>query len=291
MRVIKGVAAIVWLLGNAAMVWVPLAYWLVRSTWTAGNQQSALRKRMDLIIWWWSANNARLIRLFNLTDLTVNWHDADGLSLDEWYLVISNHQSWTDIILLQCNLYPVLPPLKFFTKEQLIWVPFIGLAMKALGFPYVKRVTKEQMKANPILRTSDRDNTLTACKGFKNHPTSVLNFVEGTRRTEEKWQRQKSNFNYLLRPKIGGLDYVLEGMDDHLSRLVDVTIIYPQGVPTFWDFLQGKCPEVQMDVQSRSIPAAIRGHDSQNRRSALAQWIKAIWVEKDIKVSNAMKTP
>ncbi|NKC01003.1 MAG: acyltransferase [Pseudomonadales bacterium] len=290
MRVIKGVAAIIWLLGNAAMVWIPLAFWLIQTTWSTGEKLSALRKRMDLIIWWWSANNARLIRLFNLTEVTVNWHDKDAVSLDEWYLVISNHQSWTDIILLQCHLYPALPPLKFFTKEQLIWVPFIGLAMKALGFPYVKRATKEQIKANPSLRTADRDNTLLACERFKSHPTSVLNFVEGTRRTEEKWRRQKSDFKYLLRPKVGGLDYVLEGLDDHLSSLVDVTIIYPKGVPTFWEFLQGKCPQVKMDIKPRSIPTAIRGEVAQNRRSELAQWIKSIWVEKDVQVSNAMKT-
>jgi len=291
MHVIRGIVAIIWIACNAALVWVPLTFWLVQRTWTRGEKLSALKKRMDLIIWWWSANNARMIRLFNTTTVEINWHEREQLAMDKWYLVISNHQSWTDIVLLQTYLHPVLPPLKFFTKEQLVWVPFIGLAMKVLGFPYVKRVTKKQMRANPDLRTTDRDNIITACEGFKNHPTSVLNFIEGTRRTQEKYDHQKSEFEYLLRPKIGGLDYVLEGMADHLHRLVDVTIIYPEGVPTFWEFLQGKCQQVQIDIKPREIPATVTAAKAQNRRTELAQWIKSLWLDKDARIAKIMNVP
>jgi 1-acyl-sn-glycerol-3-phosphate acyltransferase len=286
--VFKGIAAILWMLGNASLVWIPLAFWLVQSTWTRGEKRKILKKRMDLIIWWWSANNARMIRLLKLTETQISWQNREQLSLEKWFLVICNHQSWTDIVLLQTHLHPVLPPLKFFTKEALIWVPFIGIAMKVLGFPYVKRATKAQIKANPNLRTADRENTLAACEDFKNHPTSVLNFVEGTRRTEEKFNRQRSEYAYLLRPKIGGLDYVLEGMSGHLAGLVDVTIVYPDGVPTFWDFLQGKCPRVEVDIRARDIPEVVTTDNAQDRRSELAHWVKGIWVEKDATVAAAM---
>ena len=291
MHVIRGIVAIIWIACNAALVWVPLTFWLVQRTWTRGEKLSALKKRMDLIIWWWSANNARMIRLFNTTTVEIDWHESEELSMDKWYLVISNHQSWTDIVLLQTYLHPVLPPLKFFTKEQLVWVPFIGLAMKVLGFPYVKRVTKKQMRANPDLRTADRDNIITACEDFKNHPTSVLNFIEGTRRTQEKYDHQNGEFKYLLRPKIGGLDYVLEGMVDHLHRLVDVTIIYPDGVPTFWEFLQGKCQQVRIDIKPREIPATVTAAKAQNRRTELAQWIKSLWLDKDQRIAKVMNVP
>ena len=208
------------------------------------------------------------------------------MSTDAWYLVVSNHQSWTDIVLLQSHLYGVIPPIKFFTKQQLIWVPGIGLAMYALGFPYVKRVTKAQIKANPKLRNSDRDNTLRACVGFKNHPTSILNFVEGTRRTDEKQARQGSEYKYLLRPKIGGLGYVIEGMDEYLDKLLDVTIAYPHGVPSFWEFLQGKCPEVVMEVTPHDIPDAIRSGEPAARRTELAQWLKTLWIAKDQRIES-----
>lgn len=288
MAFIRGIAAITWIFFNGALVWIPLAFWLVQSTWTKGEKQAALKERMDLIIWWWSRNNARLIRWLKLTEVSLKVNDRERLSLNKWYLVISNHQSWTDIVLLQTHLHPILPPLKFFTKEQLIWVPFIGLAMKVLGFPYVKRATKEQIKANPSLRTADRDNTIAACEGFKNHPTSVLNFVEGTRRTEEKFNRQRGDFQYLLRPKVGGLDYVFEGMSDHLEQLIDVTIVYPDGVPTFWEFLKGKCPRVLMEITPRDVPEALLDPATEKRRTALAQWIKQLWLEKDARVVQAM---
>jgi len=220
------------------------------------------------------------------SDVQIEWHDQDKVSPENWYLVVSNHQTWTDIVLLQSHLYGTIPPLKFFTKEALIWVPGIGVAMKVLGFPYVKRVTKDQIKANPKLRGADRENTIAACNEFKNHPTSVLNFIEGTRRTAEKQARQKSEFSHLLRPKIGGLDYVLEGMDEYLDCLLDVTIVYPDGVPTFWQYLQGHCPRVVFEVRRHELPAEIRDTDASQRRSALAQWVKGIWTAKDARIAS-----
>jgi len=192
-------------------------------------------------------------------------------------------------VLLQSHLYGNIPPLKFFTKEQLIWIPFIGLAMKVLGFPYVKRVTKDQIKANPKLRTADRDNVRAACEGFKNHPTSILNFVEGTRLTPEKHARQRNEYKHLLRPKTGGLGYVLEDMDTHLHKLLDVTIIYPHGVPTFWEYLCGRCPQVLMEVQPHDIPDDVLHADEAERRVALGQWIKSLWLAKDERISNALE--
>ena len=152
------------------------------------------------------------------------------------------------------------------------------------------RVTKAQVKANPKLLTADRDNVMEACAGFKNHPTSILNFVEGTRRTDEKHSRQNGEYTHLLRPKIGGLDYVLEGMRDHLHRLVDVTIIYPDGVPTFWAFLQGKCPRVIMEVRPLPIPETVRQAEDAQRRAELAQWIRELWLDKDQRVASAVRT-
>ncbi len=288
MHLVKAIAASLFIAINTVAVWIPLTWWILVLPFLSGERLGRHKEKMDKIIWWWTGNNRRMIAALGLTRPEITWHAEEELSPHHWYLVISNHQSWTDIVLLQSYLYGVIPPLKFFTKEQLIWVPGIGLAMKVLGFPYVKRVTKAQVKANPKLLTADRDNVMQACEGFKNHPTSILNFVEGTRRTEEKHSRQNSEYAYLLRPKIGGLDYVLEGMRDHLHRLVDVTIIYPDGVPTFWAFLQGKCPRVILEVQPLEIPAAVREAEAAERRAVLAQWIRDIWVEKDRRITGAV---
>ena len=160
--------------------------------------------------------------------------------------------------------------------------------MKVLGFPYVKRVTKAQIKANPELRNADRNNVAQACEGFKNHPTSILNFVEGTRRTAAKHQRQRSEFEHLLRPKIGGLGYVIEDMGSHLHKLLDVTIIYPDGVPTFWDFLQAKCPRIIIEVTPHDIPENLIETEDAARRTELAQWIRSLWQDKDARIGETL---
>ena len=52
----------------------------------------------------------------------------DGLARQEWYLMTSNHQSWADILVLQKVTNRRVPSLKFFLKQELIWVPLLGLA-------------------------------------------------------------------------------------------------------------------------------------------------------------------
>ena len=286
MNTIKGLSAIIFMTLNTAAVWSVLWFWVIQRIWTSGDKLVGLRERMDKIIWWWTGGNRWLLKTLNLTEPVIDWKDIDEVSLDKWYLVISNHQSWTDIILLQSYLYGQIPPLKFFTKQQLIWVPGIGLAMYVLGFPYVKRVSKAQIKANPNLRNADRDNISEACKGFKNHPTSILNFLEGTRRTTTKQLNQSSEYNNLLKPKIGGIEYVIKDMGDYLHKLIDVTIVYPDGTPTFWQFVKGECRSVKFVVSHHEIPDEVLVDNDIERRSSLSAWIKAIWKHKDRQISD-----
>ena len=290
MNTIKGLTAILFMTLNTAAVWSVLWFWVIQRIWTSGEKLVDLRERMDKIIWWWTGGNRWLLKTLNLIEPDIDWKHIDDVSLDKWYLVISNHQSWTDIILLQSYLYGKIPPLKFFTKQQLIWVPGIGLAMYVLGFPYVKRVSKAQIKANPNLRNADRDNIAEACKGFKNHPTSILNFLEGTRRTSAKQLNQSSDYKNLLKPKIGGIEYVIKDMGDYLHKLIDVTIVYPDGTPTFWQFVKGECRSVKFVVSHYEIPKEVLVDNDIERRSSLAGWIKTIWLQKDQQISEMTPT-
>jgi len=290
MRILKGFAAIIAIVTATLLVYLPLSWWMLSLLWTKGEALSRLKRRMDKIILWWTGMNRRTFSALQLSKVEVVWHQKTDMDPNRWYLVICNHQTWTDIVLLQSHLYGTIPPLKFFTKEQLIWLPFIGIAMKVLGFPYVKRVTKSQIKANPMLRNADRDNVKIACDGFKNHPTSILNFVEGTRFTPEKHARQRNEYKHLLRPKTGGLGYVLENMDQHLHKLLDVTIIYPEGTPSFWDFLQGKCARVIIDVRPHDIPSSVLNVDEAERRIALGQWLKSLWLNKDLRLGERLQS-
>jgi 1-acyl-sn-glycerol-3-phosphate acyltransferase len=195
-----------------------------------------------------------------------------------WYLVSSNHQSWVDILVLQRIFHGHIPFLKFFLKQELIWVPVIGLAWWALDFPFMKRGKGSGARQNDLKTTRE------ACEKFKLIPTTVINFVEGTRFTPAKQAAQKSPYRHLLKPKIGGLGIALAAMGEQFEALLDVTIVYPHGTPTFWDLLSGRLAAVTVRVQQRPIPPEVLGNDPMGDkayRQRISAWVDTQWSEKD----------
>ena len=251
-----------------------------------------LLRAMDLTIDGWVSGNRVITRALGTMQVDLTWRGAQPRR-DHWYLVISNHQSWSDILILQNTLRHRLPPLRFFTTSQLIWLPGIGLAMWLLGFPYVRRATPEQLAKNPELKNLDRDNVEAACVRFKARPTGVLNFVEGTRYTPAKHtaqaeRGQPARFERLLNPKIGGLSFVLAGMPEHIAELVDVTIVYPGPAPSMWQFLCGQPRRVQMIAEVVEIPSELRtAHYGEPEKTAVADLIEQRWQRKDKRLTQA----
>jgi 1-acyl-sn-glycerol-3-phosphate acyltransferase len=252
------------------------------------NAESQVARWADLVIDSWVVINRFIFRTLGLARIEVSWENAAELNKDRWYLVVSNHQSWTDIFMLQTELYDALPPLKFFTKRQLLYIPVFGQAMWALDFPYVRRMSRAQIEANPALLEVDRQAIRAACEKFKNHPTTALNFLEGTRFTAEKYEAQAApRFQHLLNPKTGGVTQVLAALSDRLDKLVDVTIDYPDGVPSFWEFMQGRCSRVTMHIHCPEIPEAITDtSDEEARRDAVNQWVETLWQTKDARLAS-----
>lgn len=255
--------------------------------------ESRVARWADLVINSWVVINRFIFRALGLARVEVRWAGNEALSRDRWYLVVSNHQSWTDIFMLQTELYDALPPLKFFTKRQLLYIPVFGQAMWALDFPYVRRMSRAQIEANPALLEVDRQAIRTACEKFRNHPTTALNFLEGTRFTPEKYAAQEApRFQHLLNPKTGGVTQVLAALSDRLDKLVDVTIDYPEGVPSFWEFMQGRCARVTIQIDCLEIPAAITDTtDEEKHRTAVSDWVEALWQEKDARLQAVRSTP
>ncbi len=195
-----------------------------------------------------------------------------------WYLVSPNHQSWVDILVLQRVFHGEIPFLKFFLKKQLIWVPVIGLAWWALDFPFMARGKGKGA------RQSDLRTTRASCEKFKRIPTTVINFVEGTRFTAAKHAAQGSPYRHLLKPKVGGLGVALATMGEVFEAMLDVTIVYPDGAPTFWHLLCGRIEQVVVRVQQRPIPPDLLGGDpaaDQALRQRIAEWVEVQWREKD----------
>jgi 1-acyl-sn-glycerol-3-phosphate acyltransferase len=214
--------------------------------------------------------------------------DVEGvekLDKQHWYFVTSNHQSWADIFILQHLLNRRIPMLKFFLKQELIWVPVIGLCWWALDFPFMKRYTKEYLQKYPEMRGKDFESTQKSCEKFKYTPVAVFNFMEGTRFTPVKHEQQASPYRHLLKPKAGGMGFVLGAMGDSLNSLVDITIHYPNNrQPGFLDFLSGKVDNVIVRVEQKEIPAEFLGKnysEDEEFRKSFQLWVSDLWQQKD----------
>ena len=224
---------------------------------------------------------------------TTRWEvrGVDTLDLHGWYMVVANHQSWVDILVLQRIFHGRIPFLKFFLKKELFWFPVMGLAWWALDFPFMKRYSKSFLKKHPHLAGRDLEITRRACEKFKTLPVSIMNFVEGTRFTTVKHARQRSPYAHLLRGKAGGIAFAISAMGERLDQLVDVTIVYPRGVQNFWDFLCGNIPEVQVRVRTLPIGPELRGDyfgDREYRRS-FQSWLNDLWTQKDAQIDALLK--
>lgn len=201
---------------------------------------------------------------------------------DGHYLVLANHQAWADILILQKVFNRRIPLLRFFLKRQLFWVPVLGLAWWALDFPFMGRYTHRQVARNPELGRRDMEATRRACARFRAMPVAIMNFVEGTRFTADKHARQEAPYRHLLKPRSGGVAFVVEAMGDALHAVLDVTIAYPSGAPSMLDLMAGRVPVVRVHVVERPVPV-LAGPYQEDRaaRAGLQRWLNGLWEAKD----------
>jgi 1-acyl-sn-glycerol-3-phosphate acyltransferase len=272
------------LLGLNVLVWVTLL--LFFSILKFLLPWPPFRRIFDRVLPWiaenWISCNSGWMGLTQNTQWDVQ--GLDDLIFPNWYLVISNHQSWADIFVLQHLLNRRIPLLKFFLKRELIWVPFMGLAWWALDLPFVRRHKAEYLKIHPEQKDKDLETTRKACEKFTRIPTSVMNFIEGTRFSEAKRQKQQSPYQNLLRPKSGGMALALDVLGERFHSLLNIAIVYPEGAPTFWDFLCGRVKRILVRSQTIEIPQEfLKGNYAENQefREAFHQWIHRLWQEKD----------
>ncbi|WP_153916360.1 acyltransferase [Shewanella sp. TC10] len=233
----------------------------------------------------WISVNGVIEAIFHPTTITISGNHQ--LSEKEWYMVIANHQSWVDILILQRVFNRKIPFLKFFLKQQLIYVPVLGLAWWALDFPFMRRYSTAQLKKNPKLKGKDIEITRKSCEKFKHKPVSVMNFVEGTRFHPGKHKKQNSPFEHLLKPKAGGMAFALDAMGSQINKLVNVTIYYPDKIPSYWEYICNGLDEVLVDIEITDIPDEMRGDYSKDREFKIQfqSQLNQLWLEKDNKIS------
>ncbi|MCL2154801.1 MAG: acyltransferase [Leptospirales bacterium] len=243
--------------------------------------QRICTKLIIVIATCWINNNTFLFK--NILRVNVNVKGDFNLTMKDWYFVISNHQSWSDIIILQMIFTGKIPLLKFFIKQELIWVPLLGIAWWALDFPFMKRYSPEFIEKNPHLKGKDIEITKKACEKFNLTPVSVMNFVEGTRFTEAKHKRQKSPYKNLLKPKAGGIGFVFTAMGSIINSILNVTIKYPGNDTSFWHFLCGRITEVDFLIERINMTDELIGDyvSDSKYQAEFKKWVNDLWVKKD----------
>nr|PMH67031.1 acyltransferase [Enterovibrio norvegicus] len=248
--------------------------------------QRAITRACNGIMWVWATLNHRLV---NLTS-NVEWdiQGGESLSKEQWYLLIANHMSWADIVVVFSVFRHRIPMAKFFLKQQLLYVPFLGLACWAVDMPFMKRYVHQYLLKHPEKRGCDLKTTRKSCERFRHTPTTVVNFVEGTRFTEEKRHATHSPFRHLLSPKTGGIAYTLGAMGEQFDAIINVTLAYPENrdLP-FKDLLSGKMKKIVVRIHTLPLDSAVKGDyfNDKTFKRQFQQWLHQRWEEKDDELS------
>ena len=214
-----------------------------------------------------------------------NWN-VEGLEFVDrgnWYLAISNHQSWADIFLLQYITNRKIPLLRFFMKDVLKWIPIVWIVGWSMNMPFLKRYSEETLRKYPELKGKDISTMKTSFEKLSVCPGTVFSFAEGTRFSEQKQKNQRPTFDKLLKPKAGGIAITIATMP-YIKNLVDFTISYKSKSRSFWDFLCGRMSEASIRVEIIEIPKEFFEKDyshNEKYRESLKNWLYSLWKKKE----------
>jgi len=282
LRAARGSLALIWYALNTVFWCIPLFVMVIaKAAVPVKSWRRGCSRVLNAIAENWIWVNNQNQKLIGNTHWNVQ--GLENLKRSEWYLILANHQSWVDILVLQRIFHRKIPFLKFFIKKELFWFPLLGQAWWAMDFPFVKRYTRSYLQKKPHLKGKDLAITRKACQKFKNIPVSVMNFVEGTRFTEAKHHSQQSPYIHLLRPKAGGIAFVLDSMGKQIYRVLDVTIVYPDGISSFWALLCGEIRKINVRVRSLPVSPELLGDYANDGhfRAGLQLWLNNLWADKN----------
>ncbi|HCI6433197.1 acyltransferase [Klebsiella quasipneumoniae] len=216
----------------------------------------------------------------------------EGLNKKNWYLLISNHHSWADIVVLCVLFRKHIPMNKYFLKQQLAWVPFIGLACWALDMPFMRRYSRSYLIRHPERRGKDVETTRRSCEKFRSHPTTIVNFVEGSRFTDEKKRETRSPYHNLLPPKAAGIAMALNVLGSQFDKLLNVTLCYPENnARPFYDMLSGRLTRIVVRINLVPIGEELHGDyvNDKNFKRGFQRWLNGLWEEKDRQLTDIMR--
>ncbi|MCW8109637.1 acyltransferase [Alteromonas ponticola] len=252
--------------------------------------QKLLANLMHTFLFGFGTVSVRMVRWFNDVDVQIDVHGE--LSKQNWYLIMANHLSWLDIILLIEFAAKRIPAPKFFLKKELIWMPFVGLGAWALEMPFMSRYSQAYLSKYPHKRGQDIETTKRYCHKFKTMPTTVINFVEGTRFTANKHKLKKSCYQHLLPPKAGGIAFTLATMGELFTNILDISLLYPENKRhPMYAMLSGQMKRIVIDVNIIPVPEKANSDYFSDKvyRQQFQEWLNECWAIKDARIARIME--
>ncbi|EME30465.1 Probable 1-acyl-sn-glycerol-3-phosphate acyltransferase 4 [Galdieria sulphuraria] len=218
---------------------------------------------------------------------------GDKFVRGESAVVVCNHQSWTDSLILYSVARQVgrHGDVKFFAKKSLAYFPFYGIA--AVLVRVCIFITRHMDRDRKIFRRIF--SYLTDASG--QWPFWLIIFCEGTRFNLNK--REKSQefakkhdlpvlYNVLL-PKTGGFSASVSSLRDNIGACYDITIGYPslqgQVGPSISDILfrhQFGRQKWVVHVHQKRVPIQLIGDSEEEMKELLYR----VYKEKDKQMEN-----
>jgi 1-acyl-sn-glycerol-3-phosphate acyltransferase len=221
-------------------------------------------------LWWgWCALGAERVYQVEMV------FSGDPLPTRENAMVFANHQQMVDpLALLSLALREkMIGDLKWFAKKPIKFVPGIGWGLRFLDCLFLQRDWASDQ--NMVQKTFSKFI-------IQNIPLWLMSFSEGTRITPEKLAQSQSYAKrqglpeprYTLVPRTKGFVAAVTALRSHLKAVYDVTIGYPQGIPTLSQYLKGYVRAIHMHVRRFPI-------ETLPPEEGLSQWLVDRFQEKD----------
>ena len=182
---------------SAFLVWISAAICL----FTKGSDPK--RKLAHLYSCWWGFHYIQINPFWKY-----KFEGLDNIDADKTYVLVSNHQSLLDIMVL----YGLNKPYKWVSKESILKVPFIGWNMQFNQYVKIVRGDLKSIK-----------EMMAICRNWLNQGSSIMIFPEGTRSPDgELLEFRDGPFKLASDCKVPVIPIVVDGTHDCLPKSSNV---------------------------------------------------------------------
>jgi len=223
--------------------------------------------------WAWALDHVNGLRI----EMT-----GDPLPMAEDAIVICNHQTMSDIVVIVCLAYTKgrIGDLKWMVKDGLKYVPGLGWGMLFLDCLFLKRNWADD--AVHIQQTFARYISAKA-------PLWLVSFPEGTRLTAAKLKASQAfatrsglvPTQRALLPRPKGFTASVAGLRGYVRAVYSLTITYDNPTPSLVAIIRGDVARVQLHVRRVEI------NDLPSSEHELAAWLTADFQGKDATIAAA----